>query len=419
MKKNRKFECGLTLILSMMVIAGCMEGGSSGSGSGGPGPGSGTEGVNLNIAANPAVDNTSSYTLFQKTSLWINRNTIRTTNPGTFANAITYGDFNQDGIQDVFIMGGKDTQPSTLTPVELYLNNGANIFALSNWFGGVPPRMEHPRKALTGDFNGDGKLDIFGLGHGFDGPPWPGEAPLLILSSPAGYQVAPGLAGLVGFHHGGASADIDADGDLDVFASVFPSLSPFFLINNGQGQFTVDTTRLESNLGGKQLYVAELVDVDQDGFVDLLVGGHEQGGMSTYICWGDSTGFYSGAKATVITPVPGQGVVLDFDAEDIDGDGDRDLVVTRTGDGTGSLAFYQGYYLQILINNDPQNSANHRKFTDQTAQKIVAGSNSAGPWFDWIRLQDRNNDGRVDIVVDDAARNLIWYYDPATGQFKW
>jgi hypothetical protein len=402
-----KRTCSLTLILSLVITAGCGGGG-----------GSDAEGVNLNIAANPAVDNTSSYTLFQNTSLWINRTTIRQANAGTFVGGITYGDFNQDGIDDVFIAGGKDTQPSTLTPVELYLNNGANVFALSNWFGGAPPRMEHPRKALTGDFNGDGKLDIFGLGHGYDAPPFPGEAPLLILSSPTGYVAAPGLSTLVGFHHGGASADIDADGDLDVFVSASPALSPFFLINNGQGQFTVDTTRLASNLGGKPLFVAELVDVDKDGYVDLLVGSNEQGGMSTYICWGDSTGFYSGDKATVITPVAGQGTVLDFDAEDLDGDGNRDLVVTRTGDGTGAVGSYIGYYLQILINHDPANPANHRKFTDQTAQKIVAGSNPAGHWVDWIRLHDQNNDGHLDIVVDDAARNLVWYYDVVTGQYK-
>jgi hypothetical protein len=364
------------------------------------------------VLRNFSVDATSSYTLFQQTSLWINRTTIRQANAGTFVGGITYGDFNQDGIDDVFIAGGKDTQPSTLTPVELYLNNGSNVFSLSTWFGGNPPRMEHPRKALTGDFNGDGKLDIFGLGHGYDAPPWPGEAPLLILSSPSGYQVAPGLAGLVGYHHGGTSADIDADGDLDVFVSVFPELSPFFLINNGQGQFTVDTTRLASDLGGKQLYSAELVDVDKDGYVDLLVGGHEQDGMSTYICWGDSTGLYSAAKATKIAAVPNEGVVLDFDAEDIDGDGDRDLVVTRTGDGKGTLGFYQGYYLQILEN------VGDRQFTDQTAQKIVAGSNSSGGWFDWIRLHDQNGDGHLDIVVDNAARNLVWYFDTLSGQFK-
>jgi hypothetical protein len=374
--------------------------------------GSGTFGTGQKaVPRNFSVDATSSYTLFQQTSLWINRRSIRQTNFGTFVNAITYGDFDQDGDSDVFISSSNGTQNQT--PVERYLNNGSGVFSLdTTWFGGTPPGLIHPRKALSGDFNGDGKLDVFILGHGYDQPPFPGEAPVLILSSPGGDVIAPGLNNLVGFHHGGAAADIDADGDLDVFVSVFPELSPFFLINNGQGQFTVDTTRLASDLVGRQLYSSELVDVDKDGYVDLLVGGHEQDGMSTYICWGDSTGLYSAAKATTIAAVPNEGVVLDFDAEDIDGDGDRDLVVTRTGDGKGTLGFYQGYYLQILEN------VSDRQFTDQTAQKIVAGSNSSGGWFDWIRLHDQNGDGHRDIVVDDAARNLVWYFDTLSGQFK-
>ena len=145
--------------------------------------------------------------------------------------------------------------------------------------------------------------------------------------------------------------------------------------------------------------------------MDLLVGSDDQGGMPTYICWGDATGIYSATKATKIPSVLNEGNVLDFDAEDIDGDGDRDLVVTRTGDGKGVLAFYQGYYLQVLEN------MGNRQFTDQTAQKLVAGSDSGARWIDWIRLHDHNGDGHLDIVVDDAARNLVWYFDPVSGQF--
>lgn len=358
------------------------------------------------VPPNLSVDATSSYTLFQQTSLWIARAVVGL--PDWAAAAIAYGDFDQDGDVDVFAAYAPGARSPT--PVKRYLNNGSGVFSFdTTWFGGNPPQMVWPRKALAGDFNGDGKLDIFGLGTGYDGPPWPGEAPLLILSSPTGYVKAPGLDTLVGFHHGGASADIDGDGDLDVFISDWKS---YFLINDGQGQFTVDKGRLASNLTGGGLFSAELVDVDRDGYVDLLVGGHEQDGMSTYICWGDSTGFYSAAKTTKIGVVPNEGVVLDFDAEDIDGDGDRDLVLTRTGDGKGTLGFYQGYYLQILEN------VGNRQFTDVTAQKIVAGSDLNARWIDWIRLHDQDGDGHLDIVVDNAARNLVWYFDPVSGQFK-
>ena len=71
-------------------------------------------------------------------------------------------------------------------------------------------------------------------------------------------------------------------------------------------------------------------------------------GSDTQVFWGDSTGTYRHANATVFPKVAGNGVVLDIDAGDIDGDGDEDIVLTRTGDGTGALEFYQGYYLQLL-----------------------------------------------------------------------
>jgi hypothetical protein len=31
---------------------------------------------------------------------------------------------------------------------------------------------------------------------------------------------------------------------------------------------------------------------------------------------------------------------------------------------------------------------------------------------------DQNADGHLDIVMDDAMRNFVWYYDVVSGQFK-
>ena len=47
----------------------------------------------------------------------------------------------------------------------------------------------------------------------------------------------------------------------------------------------------------------------------------------------------------------------------------------------------------------------------RTFQYAMSKTNKNDNWIGWIRLQDFNNDGNVDIVVDDAARNLIWYND--------
>lgn len=69
-------------------------------------------------------------------------------------------------------------------------------------------------------------------------------------------------------------------------------------------------------------------------------GGHEQDSDRTQTLWGDSTGIYNSAKGTVLPAVEGYGAVLDLDVADTGGDGDKDLIPTRTGDGT-SRGFYR------------------------------------------------------------------------------
>jgi hypothetical protein len=257
----------------LLVLTACGGGGGSG------------EEANIDIQQGFGPNDTSSHAL-QTAAIHISRYTIRTTNPGTFVLAVSYADFDLDGDIDVFMSSGDGSQ--TPTPSELYLNDGAGNFTLdTSFFNGSPPGQVHPRKALTGDYNGDGKMDMFVIGHGYDKPPFPGEAPYVILSSPSGYVLGSGLDSFIGFQHGGSSADIDNDNDIDVF--VTDTTQPFFLVNDGFGNFTRDVAKIP-DLGGGGIYTAELVDVDKDGFVDLLVSGHEHQGFSSQVLWGDNTG---------------------------------------------------------------------------------------------------------------------------------
>ena len=326
-----------------------------------------------------------------------------------YATAIAYADFNGDDRIDIFY-SPLDGTPNAV-PAELYINNGVGGYYLdAGFFGGDPPGGVHPRKALLGDFNGDGKPDVFVLDHGYDQPPFPGAPPYAVLSSDAGYVRAQGLDGVIGFHHGGASADIDADGDLDVFVTdSFSPTGPFFFVNDGGGGFVWDTTRIEG-LENQGIYTAELVDVDLDGYVDLLVAGHEFYGFSTQILWGDNSGAFSTMKASVLPPVRGHGIVVDIDVADTDGDGDKDVVLNRTGDETG-LGSYIGYYVQFL------EQTAIRSFADKTTQLMPGNQDAGVDWIRWLRIHDIDEDGDLDIFADEASRQLIWKNN-GSGEFR-
>ena len=132
------------------------------------------------------------------------------------------------------------------------------------------PPATHARKTLVADFNGDALMDMFVLDHGFDSSPFPGSDPKLIIQNTAGSFTWSKLTDQTGFHHGGAAADIDNDGDIDVFVGGF---EPFFFINDGSAGFTKVDDRFDGSIG--KVFAAELIDVDEDGFVDLLLGAHE------------------------------------------------------------------------------------------------------------------------------------------------
>ncbi len=166
------------------------------------------------VPPNPAVDEGTSHTL-QTTGMRIAHGLIRRGRSGT-SHAVVYADLNRDGHSDLFYAPLNRT-PNALPP-EVHLNDGAaNFIFAPGFFGRTQPATVHARKALPGDFNGDSRPDVFVLATGYDEPPFPGESNYVLLSTDEGYVLGSGLDGIVGFHHGGASADIDADGDLDVF----------------------------------------------------------------------------------------------------------------------------------------------------------------------------------------------------------
>src|SRR5205823_836318 len=216
-----------------------------------------------------------------------------------------YADLNGDGIPDVvftFLSGSTEGSPIIIA---LGQPGGSYIDGTTQVISGEVPAPVHARKILVADFNGDGWPDIFIADHGYDAPPFPGNHNWLLLSDGTGhlvYQSALANIDPVGFHHGATAGAIDHSGHIDIFVPEDSNTSHYFLLNDGQGQFTVDTTRVPPTTNLSNIYACELIDVDNDGNLDLIVGGTECGDLPTQIFWGDGTGFYSDANKTVLPP---------------------------------------------------------------------------------------------------------------------
>ena len=349
----------------------------------------------INIAARVDVDITSAYQL-RKSPIWFNRQVL-----GAYTHVVTYQDLDRNGTTDLLRASIRVGQT---TPVQVLMNAGGGSF-VDQTVTVIPiahPSMVYPRKGLTGDYNGDGWPDVLVLGHGEDAPPWPGEFSHLYLSNGGGtLHYSSALEPYVGYMHGGASADIDGNGTIDVLMSDW-TIAPFFLINDGLGNFSQNYSRLPIELLRLGGYAIELIDVDQDGYIDIISSGYQTDAyqVGVVIYWGSSTGLYRASSKTVIPKPVGNGGVLDFAAEDINHDGLRDLIVSRFADNFA----VNNRYLQILR----QTSA--RQFIDETASRMTM--NTAIEAFDYFRVQDINGDGSPDIFIDDKRFQSV-------GEFAW
>ena len=268
-------------------------------------------------------------------------------------------------------------------------------------FRAGPPGSVHARKIVIADFNRDTYPDAFVADHGFDQRPFPGAASILMLSHGDGtLDVVPVENMPVGFQHSASAADITGDGAPEVFVTD-STHGAFLLLNDGAGHFDVTRQGIPTVWHG--YFTAELIDLDDDGAYDLLVGGHEHEGAVTLVFWGDSTGTFTEERSSPVPSEPDYRIVLDFDAEDLDGDGHRELVLTRTK----SRPFYQGFFLQIL-------DVNARVMTD-VSERIVPDRDlwegAAARWVAWIVIRDFNGDGFLDLVAPDLGCHLVYLND--------
>jgi len=305
------------------------------------------------------------------------------TSEATDSWAASWGDYNNDGYDDLFVTTYDETQPNIL-----YENNGDKTFTKVT-VGEIVNDTAKSLGATWGDYNNDGNLDLFVANNG-------GSRNFLYKNNgnstftkiTSGDIVEHGV-----YCHSAAWADYDNDGYLDLFVTeYFPTNTNHLFHNNGDETFTrVEDSPVVTDSGHS--IGAAWGDYNNDGLVDLFVPNTNNEANWLYKNVGNGQ-FVKVNESVISTPSKSVGCSWG----DYNNDGYLDLFVTNSGDANNSL---------YLNNTDGT-------FTEITSGAIV-NDNGNSHGSTWI---DIDNDGDLDLyVTNDQAENNFLYRNNGDSSF--
>jgi hypothetical protein len=268
--------------------------------------------------------------------------------------SLVVGDFDRDGRPDLAVSNGASNDISVL------LGNGDGTFR-EQTPGGFPAGS-FPKAAVTGDFNGDGRLDLAVANLASN------DVSVLLGNGDGTFQPESRVA--VGAGPGSIVAgDFNGDGRLDLAVAGRYSNDVTVLLGNGDGTFQ---ERGPYAVGD---YPTSLVaaDFNGDGRLDLATANLNSGDISLLVGNGDGTFQHEVRLAGGDSPVS-------LAAGDFNGDGRPDLAVANLNSGD----------VTVLLGNG-----------DGTFRE--KGQFAAGIALTSISTGDFNGDGRLDLAVEDFS----------------
>ncbi|HXB45915.1 MAG TPA: VCBS repeat-containing protein, partial [Puia sp.] len=193
----------------------------------------------------------------------------------------------------------------------------------------------------------------------------------------------------------------DGDGDLDLYIARGgdenktndPSYRDQLYVNDGKGNFTLDSNALPQNFTSKLCVRA--ADYDHDGDLDLFISGRVDPGnyprpVSSFIYRNDSKNGhikFTDVTNTVAKDLGDIGLVCDAVWTDFDNDGWPDLVLAGEWMPVTFLKNEKGIF---------------RNVTDQSSITNQTG------WWNSVVAGDFNNDGKMDYIVGNTGQNSFY-----------
>jgi len=273
------------------------------------------------------------------------------------------------------------------------------------------PAGSIPTAVVTGDFNGDGKLD-WAVANGGDNSIW------IYLGNGDATSQLPIIAPLRGLGPAAlVAADMNHDGKLDLVVAEADSIMVAVLLGNGDGTFQPELQFAAPN-PPVSLAVA---DFDGDGNLDVVAGivNTETTGRLAFF-YGDGTGklnypVFRDEGAGLIYFIP-----VSIAAADLNGDGLPDIVSLNLGvyglDGEsyedqGATAGVLAY----LNRGDGVFKLFQEVYTDNSNPVYQSLGLSVAATA--LALGDVNNDGCIDAVIFDTGGNATYFPGLCDGTF--
>ena len=335
-------------------------------------------------------------------------------------------DFNKDGYSDVIYIGTMNPNNVEVTGEDTSGLCGSDVCKgykplPSLYLGGANKKLTYApeliidnredsgmslgRQILVADYNNDNILDFYVADHGIGGGGHNGVRDSYFLSQSNGTWVESSETHLSHsnfgvFDHGGATGDIDNDGDMDVVITELngkTGTALWCLMNDGTGYLN------KRKCGGIFSFALELADMDGDGYLDVLLGAHEfENNAFTGIVWNDGRGnFPKHIKTSLPQHKKKWGTVPEVSVADLDKDGDLDIVYSRAG------KLYVGTAIQIIENLGNKRFKDHGIFPLVEAPDDYVPVHEGNEWNDYIeaiRFRDLDKDGDIDLYLSSGSQ---------------
>ena len=245
-----------------------------------------------------------------------------------YSETASWGDFNNDSYVDLYVTNSAGTKKNYL-----YKNNGDGTF-LKITDGDMVNDNDSTRSVNWVDYDMDGDADIFVTNEAY-------QHERLYRNN--GDETFTSITDNALVNDGGSTmssswGDIDNDGDLDVFLANDQGNDALFR-NEGDNVFTKLSSDIVCNNGGNS-FGSNFADIDNDGDLDLFVTNSFWGGpWNNFLYLNDGSGVFTEVTTDVTTTDTGWSYGNAFG--DYDKDGDMDLIVANCFGGAQNNVLYK------------------------------------------------------------------------------